>query len=181
MNYAAAVTSSIGVVIAFKSVLPRLTWVPPGPKNILNLLIPFFAVAGANFVNVFMMRRDEMQRGIPVTNESGQIVGTSKEAGKRALFVTSLVRIGSSFPMMFGVPLVQEALSRVQWLKTRPRFLNGPVYLSLCWSSLMLGLPLATAAFPAMIRIPSNKLEPQFHHLKDSAGNPMTLLYNRGQ
>eukprot|EP01128_Nolandella_sp_AFSM9_P007345 TRINITY_DN399_c0_g5_i1.p1 TRINITY_DN399_c0_g5~~TRINITY_DN399_c0_g5_i1.p1 ORF type:complete len:337 (-),score=54.42 TRINITY_DN399_c0_g5_i1:174-1064(-) len=180
INYGAAVASSIGIVAGFKKLLPKLSFLPPGPRTILNLLVPFFAVAGANFVNVFMMRRDEMQHGIPVKDQDGNTVGVSQKAGMRALAYTSVIRVGCSLPMMTAVPLITHSLGNTKFFQARPGMLKGPVFLGLCWSSLMVGLPLASALFPPQMSVASDKLEERFAQYKTATGEPAMLKYSRG-
>ena len=94
------------------------------------------ATAGA--LNVFLMRGEEIRRGIdvfPVLSEgekrarerdstsAGQppSLGRSKKAATLAVGETALSRVINSTPVMVVPPLLLMRLQRTQWLKSRPR------------------------------------------------------------
>ncbi|KAH8167096.1 hypothetical protein CIB48_g1148 [Xylaria polymorpha] len=65
-SYFLAVGASCSVAVGLNSLVPRLKRVSPSTKLILGRLVPFAAVASAGFLNVFLMRGEEMRVGIDV-------------------------------------------------------------------------------------------------------------------
>ncbi|KAJ2986222.1 hypothetical protein NUW58_g5129 [Xylaria curta] len=62
-SYFLAVGASCSVAVGLNSLVPRLKRVSPSTKLILGRLVPFAAVASAGFLNVFLMRGEEMRVG----------------------------------------------------------------------------------------------------------------------
>lgn len=106
-------------------------------------LVPFAAVASAGALNVFLMRGEEIRKGIDVypvlteeekaRNKRGESLGKSKKAGVLAVGETALSRVLNATPIMVLPPLVLVKLQQMAWLKTRPRLVLpvnlGTVYL----------------------------------------------------
>src|SRR5438045_1145580 len=65
-SYVLAVTASCSVALGLNALVPRLRRVSPSTKLILSRLVPFAAVASASALNVFLMRGEEIRRGIDV-------------------------------------------------------------------------------------------------------------------
>ena len=65
-SYLLAVSASCSVALGLNSLVPRLKRLSPGAKTILTRLVPFAAVASAGALNVFLMRGEELRRGIDV-------------------------------------------------------------------------------------------------------------------
>lgn len=180
LNYTVAVTTSVGVAVGMTRLAPRLH-VSPRVRQLVLLQVPFTAVAISNVVNVFMIRRNELEKGIHVRRQDGVVVGQSQKAGLQATLMTSVVRVGSSFPLMTLVPLATHALGRLPYLQARPLLLKGPVNLACIFIALMVGLPTAVSLFPQDVAVDPKKLEPRFHNLTDELGRPVdTLYFNRG-
>jgi len=179
VTYVAAVTASCGVAIGLGRAVQRLK-ISPSVKNTITLLVPFCSVAIAGIVNVFMMRRNEIANGINIKSEEGVTVGKSKKAGFQALSMVATSRVVNSIPVLTVVPLTVNALMKTKFFLRRPGLVM-PLNLCLITLALETALPAAIALFPQTISVPANSLEPHFHNLKDSKGNPITrLYYNRG-
>lgn len=65
-SYLLAVSASCSVALGLNSLVPRLKRLSPGAKTILTRLVPFAAVASAGALNVFLMRGEELRRGIDI-------------------------------------------------------------------------------------------------------------------
>ena len=92
-------------------------------------------MASAGALNVFLMRGEEIRRGIdiyPVLSEqekaerekSGkeiESIGKSKKAAKLAVGETALSRVFNATPIMVLPPLILVRLQRTEWLRRRPR------------------------------------------------------------
>jgi len=179
ITYAAAVTASCGVAVGLGRGVQRMK-ITPVLKNSLSMLVPFFSVAIAGIVNVFMMRRNEIAQGIYVKTEDSTEVGRSQKAGMSALKMVATSRVVCSIPVMTFVPFTLNGLMKTQWLKNRPNLVN-PINVLLIFIALQTALPAAIALFPQTVAVNVSKLEPQFQNLKDKNGNKIeTLYYNRG-
>ena len=60
----------------------RFTW----------FLLLLLCLATANIANVYLMRQNELQTGIDVEDDKGNIVGTSKAAAKKVKSVEKNIR-----------------------------------------------------------------------------------------
>ena len=134
-SYLLAVSASCSVALGLNALVPRLKNVSPSTKLILTRLVPFAAVASAGALNVFLMRGEEIRRGIdvyPVTSEEDKLqkekeggevksLGKSKKAAVLAVGETALSRVLNSTPIMILPPLILVRLQRTEWLKRRPR------------------------------------------------------------
>src|SRR5436309_9017424 len=105
-SYILAVSASCSVALGLNAVVPHLTRVSPSTKLILSRLIPFAAVASAGALNVFLMRGEEIRRGIDtyrVMDEDEKLacekegdgiesLGKSKKAAMLAVGETAISR-----------------------------------------------------------------------------------------
>ena len=188
-SYLLAVSASCSVALGLNAMVPRLK-VSPNARMILGRLIPFAAVASAGALNVFLMRGEEIRRGIdvfPVQSEeekaerekSGRDVpslGKSKKAATLAVGETAISRVLNATPIMVLPPLILVRLEKKEWLKQRPRMVL-PVNLGLILTTSIFALPLALAAFPQRQAIDVNKLEDEF---KGRGGVGGMVEFNRG-
>ncbi|KAF2964370.1 hypothetical protein GQX73_g9213 [Xylaria multiplex] len=192
-SYFLAVGASCSVAVGLNSLVPRLKRVSPSTKLILGRLVPFAAVASAGFLNVLLMRGEEMRVGIdvyPVLSEAdkkklvaegkaeGDVasLGKSRKAATIAVGETALSRVLNSTPIMVVPPLVLVRLQRTRWLRNNPR-LTIPVNLGLILGMSYIALPLALAAFPQRQRISAESLEEEFHGRGGEGG---MVVFNRG-
>jgi hypothetical protein len=157
---------------------------------ILGRLVPFAAVAAAGALNVFLMRGEEIRRGIDIypvpTGEekaakerSGQEVtslGKSQKAATLAVGETALSRVLNATPVMAIPPLILVRLQKMDWLKQRPGMVL-PTNLGLILITSVFALPLALAAFPQRQAVSATTLEEEFH---DKGGKDGLVEFNRG-
>lgn len=134
-SYCLAVSASCGVALGLNALVPRLKRLSPNAKLIAGRLVPFAAVAIAGVVNVFLMRGEEIKKGIdvfPVLTdaekekvEAGDLevkpLGKSKKAATLAVGETAVSRVLNATPIMVLPPLILVRLQRTEWLKQRPR------------------------------------------------------------
>jgi len=129
-SYLLAVSASCSVALGLNALVPRLRRVSPTTKILLTRLVPFAAVASAGALNVFLMRVEEIRRGIdvfPVLSEEErkgkevQSLGKSRKAATLAVGETALSRVFNSTPIMVLPALVLVRMQRTEWLKRRPR------------------------------------------------------------
>ncbi|KAK7681044.1 hypothetical protein QCA50_015881 [Cerrena zonata] len=121
---------------------------------ILGRLVPFAAVVSAGIANVFLMRSEELKKGITVFDEDGEDKGTSKTAALYAVGETAASRVINATPIMVVPPLLLVKLQKTRLLK---------------------------AVFPQRQQIGVTSLEEKFHNLKDKDGKKIEYLeFNRG-
>ncbi|CCF55845.1 hypothetical protein KAFR_0A04100 [Kazachstania africana CBS 2517] len=179
-NYSAAVAASCGVALGLNSIVPKLKRLSPNSRLLLTRLIPFAAVVTAGVVNVFLMRGNEIRKGITVYDKKGDEVGTSKKAAFLAVGETALSRIINATPIMVIPPLLLVKLQKTA-LKGKSRGLQNLVNVGLIGVTSFAVLPFALAAFPQRQSIKVNKLEPELHNKKDRKGKHIdTVYFNRG-
>jgi hypothetical protein len=197
-SYLLAVSASCSVALGLNALVPKLK-VSPNAQMILGRLVPFAAVASAGALNVFLMRGEEIRRGIDVypatghtkssspekqsespstTNDSPltQSLGKSKRAATLAVGETAFSRVMNATPIMVLPPLILVRLQRSEWLKQRPRMVL-PVNLGLILATSIFALPLALAVFPQRQSISVEKLEEEFHGRGGVGG---LVEFNRG-
>lgn len=189
-NYAAAVSASCTVALGLNAIVPRLKKVSPNTKMILGRLVPFAAVASAGVLNVFLMRGEEIRKGIdifPLQTEAQKLereksgtevksLGKSKKAATIAVGETAISRVLNATPIMVIPPLVLVRLQKTDWLKQRPRMVT-PVNLGLILVTSIFALPLALAAFPQREKVSARSLEEEFW---DQGGLDGMVEFNRG-
>ncbi|KAF2843569.1 Tricarboxylate/iron carrier [Patellaria atrata CBS 101060] len=189
-SYFAAVTASCGVALGLNALVPRLKRLSPAAKTTLSRLVPFAAVATAGVLNVFLMRGEEIRRGIdvfPLLSEEEkekvekgekqiQSLGKSKKAATLAVGETAASRIFNATPIMVLPPLILVRLQRMEWLKQRPRMVL-PVNLGLILGIQIFALPLALAVFPQRQAVSAKTLEEEFW---DKGGKGGLVEFNRG-
>ncbi|KAK5091307.1 Sideroflexin FSF1 [Lithohypha guttulata] len=189
-NYFAAVTASCTVALGLNAIVPRLKSVSPNTKMILGRLVPFAAVASAGALNVFLMRGEEIRRGIDIfpvqtdeekaarekTGKEVQSIGKSKKAATLAVGETAISRVLNATPIMVLPPLILVRLQKTDWLKQRPRMVL-PVNLGLILTTSIFALPLALAAFPQRQAVSASSLEEEFHSKGGLGG---MVEFNRG-
>lgn len=192
-SYFLAVGASCSVALGLNALVPRLKRVSPATKTILTRLVPFAAVASAGALNVFLMRGEEMRKGIdvyPVLSEADKAklaeegksessvasLGKSKKAATLAVSETALSRVLNSSPIMVIPPLILVRLQKQEWLKKNPR-LTLPVNLGLILTTSLFALPLALAAFPQRQAVDASSLEEEFW---GKGGDGEKVVFNRG-
>ncbi|KAL8856497.1 MAG: hypothetical protein Q9178_006896 [Gyalolechia marmorata] len=189
-SYFLAVSASCSVALGLNSLVPRLKQVSPSTRTVLTRLVPFAAVASAGALNVFLMRGEEIRKGIdvfPSLNDEQKTqlakdrmdiksIGKSKKAATLAVSETALSRVLNATPIMVLPPLILVRLQRTEWLKARPRMVL-PVNLGLILTTSIFALPLALAAFPQRQVIQAKKLEKE---ISDRVGEDAMVEFNRG-
>lgn len=180
-NYVMAVSASCSVALGLNAIVPRLRNVLPSTRMVLGRLVPFAAVVSAGVANVFLMRSEELKKGISVFDKEGHELGLSKTAAFHAVGETAASRVINATPIMVIPPLILVRLQKSRWLKGKSKLAETAVNMGLIFATSLVALPFALAVFPQRRSIHTLKLEPQFHGLKDQTGNPITEVeFNRG-
>ncbi|CAK9436112.1 uncharacterized protein LODBEIA_P06700 [Lodderomyces beijingensis] len=182
VNYTMAVTASCGVALGLNSIVPKLKHLKPNTRMILGRLVPFAAVVSAGVANVFLMRSEELRKGIAVYDRNGNEVDNSKTAAWYAVGETAASRVINATPIMVIPPLILVRLQRSRLLKGKSKTVETLTNIGIIFVTSLVVLPFALAVFPQREVIAASKLEPKFHDLRDKKdGHRITELeFNRG-
>lgn len=82
-----ASVASIGVALGFRKLLKKRASASTGAKlYLINTFSSFLACAASCFLNAWIMRQTEIQKGIDVLDkETNEVVGKSKKCAKKAV------------------------------------------------------------------------------------------------
>lgn len=179
-NYTAAVGTSCGVALGLNSLVPKLKGLSSNSRLILGRLVPFAAVVSAGIINVFLMRGNEIRKGITVFDEHGEAVGNSKKAAFYAVGETALSRVINATPIMIIPPLILVKMQKGA-LKGKSGGVQTLANLGLIAVTSFAVLPFALAVFPQKQSIKTKSLETNLHDKKDKNGKLISTVYfNRG-
>eukprot|EP00475_Leptophrys_vorax_P035639 TRINITY_DN5897_c0_g1_i1.p1 TRINITY_DN5897_c0_g1~~TRINITY_DN5897_c0_g1_i1.p1 ORF type:complete len:323 (-),score=90.04 TRINITY_DN5897_c0_g1_i1:21-989(-) len=169
--YAGAVISSCTIAVGLGELTKRMTSLRSVAK-----FVPFLAVASAGALNVILMRYNEIENGIQVKDLQGNVVGSSKAAGKAAIAQVALTRVILPIPVLLLPPVFMRMVPL-----SLGKGAKMIVELGVISACLGIGLPIAISMFPQNSTIAAKDLEPEFHNLKDKDGKPIdTFVYNKG-
>jgi len=172
-SYACATTGAVTTALTLNVVAKRL---PP----LFGRFVPFVAVAAANCINIPLMRSNELENGITITKENGEVVGSSEKAAKSAITQVVFSRIGMAVPGMMIPPLIMNKLANGQLLKKRP-WLNAPIQVGLVGFCLAFATPLCCALFPQQSSMKVSSLEESVQsHIKKIDSSIDTVYFNKG-
>ncbi|KAG7853960.1 hypothetical protein KL939_005217 [Ogataea angusta] len=179
-NYCLAVGASCGVALGLNSIVPRLKNVSANTRLILGRLVPFAAVVSAGIVNVFLMRSEEIKKGISVFDKDGNELGTSKRAAVQAVGETAASRVINATPIMVIPPLLLVRMQKTI-LKGKGPAIQNLANIGLITATSFLVLPFALAVFPQRREVSVSQLEDKFHGLRNKNGEDITTVqFNRG-
>jgi hypothetical protein len=142
-----------------------------------GVVVPYLAVAGANVINVRLMRGGEMVTGIQVRDEStGEILGLSRAAARKAVSETALSRVVLPAPILLLPPIGLRLLERTAVLRGRGALARLAVNTVLCTASFAGALPFALSLFRQDAFLPRDSLEPEIAARCKGAG----VVFNKG-
>jgi len=184
-SYCVAVAGSCGIAFGATKALgsARAKLLPPKLRSTLSLFVPLVSVCSANSFSLCVIRRRELTNGIELTDESGEAVGHSKIAARKAMTEMVLSR-GMLLPStVLGIPpVIMAVLDRIcRWSPTSKARLGAQVVTVV--GALGVMLPLALAVFPQKGSLARAALEPQFRNSKGSTSgenHSALLYYNKG-
>lgn len=176
--YAAATTTSVATALALNKFVAKR---PKLSNGIVGRLVPLFAVAAANCVNIPLMRQRELIEGIMVETEAGEVIGKSKVAAKQAVAQVIPSRILMAVPAMFIPPVALLQLEKTSLLKKFPAF-RAPITVALTGLCLAFSTPLCCALFPQTSALSVNELENDLVQQVRKSSDPLTpkVVYNKG-
>lgn len=181
MAYVGAVSSSILIGLGgqwltrkYGAKTGSISW-----KRFQNGLVSLCALSTAGFINLFLIRYSEIHRGIMVYNKE-KPYGKSKVAAKNAVITSALTRSLLPIPLTIVPALLWKMVEIAKLTPKSPKGIIG-IDVIVTAISLTVALPLAIAIFKQELTLKNEKLEPQFHKLKDNKGNPIhEFTFNKG-
>ncbi|KAK7203731.1 Tricarboxylate/iron carrier [Myxozyma melibiosi] len=179
-SYALAVSASCGVALGLNAIVPRLKHVSANTRLILGRLVPFAAVVSAGIVNVFLMRGEEIRKGISVYDvDTNEDLGTSRKAAVFAVGETAASRVINATPIMVLPPLI---LVRLQKRFKMNKRVETATNLGLILATSFVALPFALGIFPQRRVWSVDRLEKdKFEGVRNSKGESVRKVwFNRG-
>ncbi|MES1914586.1 MAG: hypothetical protein MHM6MM_006639 [Cercozoa sp. M6MM] len=176
--YAGACGASMTVAVALNRAVNA---VPALRSGIVGRLVPLFAVAAANCVNVPLMRQREFDTGIDVCAEDGTVVGRSSAAAKMAVSQVVPSRVIMALPGMFFTPLIMSRLEKR--FPVMKRVVPGAVATMLVTGFfLTFSTPLCCALFPQRAAISFAQMETPLQEKARAAGfsESTSFFFNKG-
>lgn len=173
-GYLGAVTGAISVAMGLKTLIAKSV-ADPRKAATFQRFVALPAIMTAAAINVILMRRGELETGIDVYDEDGNVVGTSRNAAEKALIEMTLSRMALPIPVFAFPPIgatIIESLTRAT--RNRPR-MSFVINTSLLFIGFGFGLPATIAIFPQIGTISLEQLESEFQSLP-----PQLFRYNKG-
>ncbi|KAJ2950919.1 hypothetical protein O0L34_g5288 [Tuta absoluta] len=178
--YVSATTAAMATALTFKFVVQKKAKHP-----IVARFVPFVAVAAANWVNIPLMRQNEIKYGLEVTDENGKIIGKSQIAPAKGIAQVVTSRIIMCSPGMLLLPFIMERLEPKRWMQ-RMKWAHAGVQTAIVGVFLTFMVPTACAVFPQRCKISTDtikKYEKENYEeiVKNTNGNPPPYVYfNKG-
>ncbi|XP_026754161.2 sideroflexin-1-3 [Galleria mellonella] len=151
-SYCAACGGALGTALYLNNKVKNM-------KPIYARLVPFAAVCGANFINIPMMRSNELMNGTPVFDTNGQRLGESKRAAAMGIGLVCVSRVLMAVPGMTLTPMVTNYATRRGLFCHYPLAVI-PFQLFLVGLCVTFATPLCCALFEQRAAIAINSLEP---------------------
>lgn len=173
ISYTAATSGAVATALLLNKSVQKL-------PTLVGRFVPFCAVAAANCVNVPMMRKDELIKGIPVFTEDGERVGKSRKAAKKAIIQVVFSRIGMAVPGMVIPPIFMNKWAKGKFLQRYPG-MTAPIQVAMVGVCLVFATPLCCALFPQKSSIASADLEDSLRTEMEQRGLKSDRVYfNKG-
>eukprot|EP00549_Striatella_unipunctata_P011755 CAMPEP_0118686266 /NCGR_PEP_ID=MMETSP0800-20121206/7716_1 /TAXON_ID=210618 ORGANISM="Striatella unipunctata, Strain CCMP2910" /NCGR_SAMPLE_ID=MMETSP0800 /ASSEMBLY_ACC=CAM_ASM_000638 /LENGTH=406 /DNA_ID=CAMNT_0006583289 /DNA_START=35 /DNA_END=1255 /DNA_ORIENTATION=+ len=183
VSYGAAVGSALAVAFGLASFIQKRY--PAEQAKALLRWVSFPSAVVASSLNCYIVRRPEMDTGIPLLNDVGEDVlpgETSKEAAKVGVHLTTASRAILQLPVYFLPPALLGAVPVIKKYLSKNPAATLPITTYLLLVSFGFGLPAAVATFPQISEISVHDVEEKFQHLRDPrTGRPYEVYcYNKG-
>ncbi|XP_022827501.1 sideroflexin-1-like [Spodoptera litura] len=151
-----------------------------GMNPLYARLVPFAAVCGANFINIPMMRSNEIMNGTPVFTPDGQRVGDSKVAAVTGILLVCVSRVGMALPGMTLVPILSQMAIKKKMFSASSMAII-PFQLSLVCLCVTFATPLGCAFFEQKANISIHSIEaPLKAKALQLSPKTDTVFYNKG-
>ncbi|XP_004930688.1 sideroflexin-2 [Bombyx mori] len=178
--YVSATSAAMTTALIFKFGVQKRAKNP-----ILARFVPFVAVAAANWVNIPLMRQNEIILGLDVSDESGRVIGKSQIAPVKGISQVVTSRIIMCAPGMLLLPVIMEKLEPKPWMQ-RIRWAHIGIQTAIVGMFLTFMVPTACAIFPQKCKLSIDtikRLEKDNYEeiLRNTGGSPPPYVYfNKG-
>ncbi|XP_041980195.1 sideroflexin-2 [Aricia agestis] len=178
--YVSATSAAMATALTFKFVVQKRAKNP-----ILARFVPFVAVAAANWVNIPLMRQNEILLGLEVTDENGKVIGKSQLAPVKGISQVVTSRIAMCAPGMVLLPFIMERLETRAWMK-RVKWAHVGIQTAVVGMFLTFMVPTACAIFPQRCKLSIDTIkryesENYEEIVKNTNGKPPQYVYfNKG-
>lgn len=152
-----AYTSATTGAVAMSVLLNRMVITT---HSLSGRLVPFFAIALANAINIPLMRQNELKDGVTISTEEGALCGRSRRAAAVGIFQTLIGRLVFAAPAFVLAPIIYTRLIRhfpvISTRKSLPILIQGLLTGLLYIPS----IPIGCSLFPQRSHLSVNLLEP---------------------
>ena len=167
-SYMAACAASISVALLSRMFVSRWTRGMTGALLVIfNAITAYIATSSAGFLNAFMMRVTELQKGISVydpANPKDSVI-VSKSAARRAVLQTATSRFILALPMLVPA-FALYGIERMGWMPAS--FIGSTlVQMILFTIELYVALPLGISAYPPIGRIKVDEFKNDTKEIQD--------------
>ncbi|XP_073963536.1 sideroflexin-1-3 [Choristoneura fumiferana] len=172
-SYCCACGGALGTALFLNSKVKHM-------KPVYASMVPFAAVCGANFINIPMMRSNELIHGATVFAPDGTKIGESKNAARLGIFLVCVSRCFMAVPGMTLTPLATNYARRRGLFCNYP---NGvlPFQLGLVGLCVLIATPLCCALFKQKATLSVTSLEPELQAImKKRYPKAETVYFNKG-
>ncbi|XP_075986695.1 sideroflexin-1-3 [Anticarsia gemmatalis] len=173
-SYCAACGGALGTALYLNNKTKNM-------NPIFARLVPFAAVCGANFINIPMMRSNELINGTPVFSvPEGKRVGDSKVAARTGILLVCISRIIMAIPGMTLTPVITS------WATKRGMFCHYPMavipfQLALVGVCVTFATPLGCALFDQKATLSVSSIETELQNtVKAKFPKTKEVFYNKG-
>ncbi|XP_052754794.1 sideroflexin-2 [Galleria mellonella] len=178
--YVSATSAAMATALTFKFVVQKRATNP-----ILARFVPFVAVAAANWVNIPLMRQNEIILGLDVTDENDKVIGKSQLAPAKGISQVVTSRIVMCAPGMLLLPVIMERIEHRPWMQ-RIKWAHVGIQTAIVGMFLTFMVPTACALFPQRCKLSIDTIK-RFEKdkydeiVKNTGGNPPEYVYfNKG-
>lgn len=178
--YVSATSAAMVTALGFKFYIQKKTTHP-----IFARFVPFVAVAAANWVNIPLMRQNEIIKGLEVADENDNIVGKSQIAPVKGISQVVTSRIIMCAPGMLLLPFIMERIEHKRWMQ-RIKWAHIGIQTAIVGLCLCVMVPTACALFPQKCKLSTDIIkrfekENYVDIVKNTNGKvPNYVYFNKG-
>ena len=152
-----AYTSATTGAVAVSVLLNRMV---ASTNSLSGRLVPLFAIAMANAINIPLMRQNEIKEGVRVSTEEGAYCGNSRRAAMLGIFQTFLGRLVFASPSFILAPIMYTRLIKHFPIFYTKKSLSALVQGMLTGLLYFPSIPLGCSLFPQKSHLSVDLLEP---------------------
>ncbi|KAL0486508.1 sideroflexin [Acrasis kona] len=125
-------------------------------------VVPFISLVGANIYSTFALQRDELNNGIDITDEEGNLIGKSKAAGSKSIRECILERTLMIGPVALVPHIVVDYFENKRNLFVSKPHFKIPIFLSSLVLCMFVYIPVCYSLLSPQGRISVSSVEEEF-------------------